>query len=52
MLLIRFPLIKRRPLKSVSVIDNSENTEFSFRYTTYNKADSILALYYKTKVTL
>ena len=49
--LIRSPLVKKRPLKLVSVINNSKNIEFSPRYTTYNRANSILALYYRTKVT-
>ena len=49
--LIRPFLVKRKPLKLVLVTDNFKSTEFSPRHTTYNKADSILALYYRTKVT-
>jgi hypothetical protein len=44
-------LIKRRPLKLIPATDNPKSIEFSPRYTTHNKADSTLALYYKTKVT-
>jgi hypothetical protein len=51
MLLIRPPLVKRRPLKLVPAIDNLKNMEFGPRHITYNKADSTLALYYRTKVT-
>ena len=51
MLFIRSFLVKRRPLKLVLVINNFKSMEFGPRYITYNKADSILALYYKTKVT-
>ena len=51
MLFIRSPLVKRRPLKLVLVIDNSKSIKFGFRYTTHNRADSISALYYRTKVT-
>ena len=49
--LIRFPLVKKRLLKSVLATDNFKSMEFSPRYTTYNKANSILALYYRTKIT-
>jgi hypothetical protein len=48
--LIRPPLVKKRPLKSVPAIDNPKSTEFGPRHTTYNKANSTLALYYRTKV--
>jgi hypothetical protein len=51
MLLIRPPLVKRRPLKLVPVIDNSENMKFGLRHATYNKANGTLILYYRTKVT-
>ena len=51
MLLTKPPLVKKRPLKLVLTTDNSKNTEFSPRYTTYNKANGTSALYYKTKVT-
>ena len=51
MLLIRPPLVKKRPLKLVLVTDNFKSTEFSPRHTTYNKANNTLALYYRTKVT-
>ena len=51
MLLIRPLLVKKRLLKLVLATDDPKNTEFGPRYTTYNKADSILALYYRTKVT-
>ena len=49
--LIRSLLVKKRPLKLVLVTDNPKSMEFGLRYTTYNKANSILALYYRTKVT-
>jgi hypothetical protein len=49
--LIRPPLVKKRPLKLVLAIDNPKNIEFGPRYTTYNRANNTLALYYKTKVT-
>ena len=49
--LIRPPLVKRRLLKLVSVTDNPKSMEFGPRYTTYDKANSILALYYRTRVT-
>jgi hypothetical protein len=49
--LIRPPLVKRRLLKSVLVTDDPESTEFGPRYTTYDKANSTLALYYRTRVT-
>ena len=49
--LIRPPLVKKRPLKLVLIIDNFKSMEFGLRYTTYNKANSTLTLYYKTKVT-
>ena len=51
MSLIRPPLVKRRPLKLVPIIDNPKSTEFGPRYATYNRANSTLALYYRTKVT-
>ena len=51
MLLIRPFLVKKRLLKLVSATDNSKSTEFGPRYTTHNKANSILALYYRTKIT-
>jgi hypothetical protein len=43
-------LVKRRPLKSVLITDNPESMEFGPRHATYNRADSTLALYYRTKV--
>ena len=49
--LIKPPLVKKRFLKLVLVIDNPKSTEFGLRYITYNKANSILALYYRTKIT-
>ena len=49
--LIRPFLVKRKLLKSVSAIDDFKSTEFGPRYTTYNKANSILALYYRIKIT-
>ena len=49
--LIRSPLVKRRLLKLVLAIDNLKSTEFGLKYTTHNKANSILTLYYKTRVT-
>ena len=50
---IRSSLVKKkRPLKLVLVIDNSKSIEFGLRHTTYDKANSISALYYKTRVTL
>ena len=49
--LIRPLLVKRRLLKLVSAIDNLKSTEFGLRYATYNKANSILALYYRTRIT-
>ena len=49
--LIRPPLVKKRPLKLVLIIDNFKSIEFSPKYATYNRANSILALYYKTRVT-
>ena len=49
--LIRSPLVKKRLLKSVSATDDPKSMEFGPRYTTYNKADSISALYYRTRVT-
>ena len=49
--LIRPFLVKRRLLKLISVIDDPKSTEFSPRYITYNKANSISALYYRTRVT-
>ena len=51
MLLIRSLLVKRRPLKLVSATDDFKSTEFGLRHTTYNKANSILTLYYRTRVT-
>ena len=48
---IRSPLVKKRPLKLVLAIDDFKSTEFGPRYTTYNKANSISALYYRTRVT-
>ena len=50
MLFIRFSLVKKRFLKLVLIINNPKSMEFGFRYTIYNKANSILALYYKTKI--
>jgi ABC-type uncharacterized transport system substrate-binding protein len=50
MLLIRPPLVKRRPLKSVSVTDNSKSIEFGPRHATYNRANSTLALYYRIEL--
>ena len=49
--LVRPSLVKRRPLKLVLAIDNFKSMEFGPRHTTYNKADSISALYYRTRVT-
>ena len=49
--LARSPLVKRRPLKLVLATDDPKSMEFGLRHTTYNKADSILALYYRTRVT-
>jgi hypothetical protein len=49
--LIRPSLVKRRPLKLVSVIDNPKSIEFGPKHATYNRANSTLALYYRTKVT-
>jgi hypothetical protein len=49
--LTRPPLVKRRPPKLVPAIDNPESIKFGPRYATYNKANSTLALYYRTKVT-
>ena len=51
MLLIRPPLVKKRPLKLILAIDNPKSTEFGPRYATHNRADSILALYYRTRIT-
>jgi hypothetical protein len=48
---IKPPLIKRKPLKLIPATDNPKNMEFGPRHVTYNKADSTLALYYRTKVT-
>jgi hypothetical protein len=48
--LIRPPLVKRRLLKSVLVTDDFKNMEFGLMHATYNKANSTLALYYRTKV--
>ena len=50
MLLARFFLVKKKPLKLVLIIDNLKSTEFSPRYATYNKANSTLTLYYRTRV--
>jgi hypothetical protein len=49
--LIRPPLVKRRPLKLIPVTDNPKSIEFGPRHATYNKTNSTLALYYRTKVT-
>ena len=49
--LIRPFLVKKNPLKLVLIINNFKSIEFNPRYTTYNKANSTLALYYRTKVT-
>ena len=49
--LIRSPLVKKRLLKLVLATDNPKSTKFGLKYTTYNKANSISALYYRTKVT-
>ena len=49
--LIRPSLVKGRPLKLVLITGNSKSTEFGPRYTTYNRANSTLALYYRTKIT-
>ena len=40
------PLVKKRLLKLVSVINNPKSIKFGPKYATYNKADGILALYY------
>ena len=52
MLFIKSPLVKRSPLKLVLVLNNLKNMEFSLRYTTYDRANSISVLYYRTRVTL
>jgi hypothetical protein len=44
------PLVRGGPLELVPATDNPKSTEFGPRYTTYNKANSTLALYYRTKV--
>ena len=49
--LIRPFLIKKRLLKLVLATNNFKSMEFGFRYTTYNKVNSTLALYYRIKVT-
>ena len=49
--LVKPPLIKRQPLKLVLIINNFKSTEFSPRYIIYNKTNSILVLYYRTKIT-
>jgi hypothetical protein len=49
--LIRPFLVKRRSLKSVLVTDDPKSMEFGPRHATYNKANSTLALYYRTRVT-
>ena len=49
--LIKPPLVKRKPLKLVLIIDNPKSIESSLRRAIYNKADCALALYYRTKVT-
>ena len=46
MLFIRSPLVKKRLLKLVLVINNPKSIKFGPKYATYNKADGILALYY------
>jgi hypothetical protein len=51
MLLIKPFLVKRRLLKLVLVTDNFKNIKFGLRYTIYNKANSTLVLYYRTKIT-
>ena len=51
MLLIRSPLVKKRPLKLVLATDDSKSMEFSPRYTTYDRVNSISALYYRIRVT-
>ena len=48
--LIRPPLIKKRSLKLVLAIDNPKSIEFGPRHATYDKANSTLALHYRTKV--
>ena len=45
-MLIKPPLVKKRLLKLVSVINNPKSIKFGPKYATYNKADGILALYY------
>ena len=52
MLFIKSPLVKKRLLKLVLVTDNPKNMEFGLRHITHNKANSISALYYRTRVTL
>ena len=49
--LIKPLLIKKRPLKLVLIINNSKNMEFNPRNAAYNRANSILLLYYKIKIT-
>jgi hypothetical protein len=49
--LTRPPLVKKRLLKLIPAIDNPESIEFSPRHATYNRANSTLTLYYRTKVT-
>ena len=51
MLFIRPPLVKKNLLKLVLAINNFKSTEFGLRHAIYNKADNILALYYRTRVT-
>ena len=48
---MRPPLIKKRLLKLVSIINNFKSIELSPRYIIYNKADNPLALYYRIKIT-
>jgi hypothetical protein len=49
--LIRPLLIKKSLLKLVPITDNSKSIKFGSRYTIYNRANSTLALYDRTKVT-
>jgi hypothetical protein len=49
--LIRPPLVKKRLLKSVLVTDNPKSIKFGLRHVTYDKANSTLTLYYRTRVT-
>jgi hypothetical protein len=49
--LTRPPLVKKRLLKLVPATDNPKSMEFGPRHAIHNRANSTLALYYRTKVT-